>query len=164
VKTHRILYQHLGEYSYTPKTPRRVYREGTVDLDAKTRHTILSSDDFRPCPVQKYEVREVELPDWLSPEEWLASTNYLRWHVAMGQDLPVEEWPEHWVRWAVYDLGTEKRRVIIQLLTANLRSSFKKSLRSQVVEWLETPPEDRKYREPLSVRQWNCLLRPRYRH
>jgi hypothetical protein len=51
--------------------------------------------------------------------------------------------------WAA--LNDEDFRAIIKLLSTNLRSDFRKSLASQVREWLADP--NPKYRSPLSPKQ-----------
>ena len=66
--------------------------------------------------------------------------------------------------WFVFGLAQdnewEAAEQIIKLLVSNLRSNFRKSLRNQVNQWLETPEEERKFDSPLSPRQW-AILNPR---
>jgi hypothetical protein len=51
----------------------------------------------------------------------------------------------------------QKKAAARQLLTAKLRSPFKKDLRRQLCEWLRTPVRDRKYASPFSKKQWEAL-------
>jgi len=155
MKTYPILYRHMGEVSYTPRRPVAVF-EGQVDL-TEQKEAILSSDDFRPIKVNRYEVKAIELPDWLDPQEWLRDP--LAWEAALSLAEP--DWPESWVRLLV-DLHPEpkKRSAAAKLLkTKNFRSEFRQSLRNQIVAWIETPPDEREYKSPLSYRQWNAITR-----
>ena len=43
------------------------------------------------------------------------------------------------------------------LAVRSFRSEFRQSMRDQLVAWLDTPSEDRKFRSPLSPRQWECI-------
>ena len=150
---HQILFEHLGEYSYTPKSPRRIF-ENDVDLDTKTTHTILGYDDFRPCPVQRYEVQEVELPDWLTPQEWLRE--HVRWGFVWNAHPDVKGWPESWQRFLL-TLDEYRREAAVKLLaTKSFRSEFRQSLRDQLEDWLAG---NRSYQSPFSTRQWQALMR-----
>jgi len=44
---------------------------------------------------------------------------------------------------------------VVRLLTTNLRSSFRKSMREQIVNWVNDPAP--KYNSPLSKRQWEYV-------
>lgn len=156
MKTHKILFEHLGEYSYTAKIPRRPYIEGKVDLEEQTTHTILGSDDFRPCPVNRWAVKEIELPDWLPAEEWCR--NSLKWHFAWNEGLPID-YDENRARQVAYFFMDAQRRAVIHLLTKNLRSKFRLSLKRQLEDWLDTGQEHRKYPSPFSSRQWAAITK-----
>ncbi len=158
MEIHKILFEHLGEYSYTEKQPVAVWREGMVDLDEETTHTIFSSDDWRPCSVTRYEVREVELPDWLLPERYLAHCSDVRWE-RIWAILDVKSWPQSWQEF-LFRADEFKRNAAVNLLKVkSFRSEFRKSLRAQLEAWLDTPEEERKYASPFSQRQWQCLLK-----
>ena len=159
MKTHQILFEHLGEYSYTEKQPTKVYTEGMVDLSAETTHTIFNSDDWRPCSVTRYEVREVELPDWLSPERWLSRCDYVRWHFVWCSHKDARSWPESW-QVCLFNHSDRARQALARLLgTKNFRSDFRRSLRQQLEDWINMPETERRYASPFSDRQWGVLLR-----
>jgi hypothetical protein len=61
-------------------------------------------------------------------------------------------WPEWQDAIATID-DREGRRAAEECLEGRWRKRFKKSLQEQVLAWLETPAEQRKYRSPLSPRQ-----------
>ncbi len=156
LETIKILFEHLGEYSYTAKLPRRPYIEDEVNLSEQTRHTILGSDDFRPCPVNRWAVKEIELPEWLPAEEWCKK--HLSWQYAWGEGLP-QDYDETRARQVAYFFHDAQRRAVIHLLTKKLRSKFRLSLKDQLEDWLDTPQEHRKYSSPFSTRQWIALTR-----
>jgi len=168
-RTARILYEHLGEVSYTEKSPRAVVKEGdeaVVDLEEKKR-CIFSHDDWRTVEVNRWEIRDVVLPEWLSAEEWLRDPigwQYLWIDVSLVyaiDDLDEAKvlLPEAWQR-GLKDLPEEWRRESLKLLKVKrFRSRFRESLRDQLVEWLETPEGERRYELPFSPRQWEALTR-----
>jgi hypothetical protein len=153
--THAILYRHDGEEMGTPRRPVAVYTE-QVDI-TETKQGILSSDDWRPVTFTKWEVRAIDLPAWLTPEEWLKDP--LAWQDTFAIADP--DWPEHWLRWmASPDVHPNQRRAAARLLkTKQFRSDFRASLCDQIITWLETDPEERQYPSPLSWKQWACLVK-----
>jgi len=157
MKTHQIAFEQTGEYSTTPKTPSRVYVEGEINLTA-TKTCTLTSDDWRPCEELRWEVRKVSLPDWLSPEEWVKSWVAFKFLWGLGAS---KDWPESWQRGLIALPMAERYAAIALLGTKNFRSEFRKSLRDQIVAWCETAPESRKFKSPLSVRQWDAAIGPR---
>lgn len=162
---HQILFVHEGINSGTAKTPRYVVTavEGntatlangqTVDL-TEQKTCCLYHDDDRPVNVDYYAVGEVELPEWLSAEEWLRDTT--KWKYVWGFDVP-KTWPEAWQR-GVAGFGQADKLACVKLLnTKSFRSDFRRSLRDRLVEWLETPAGERRYDSPFSDRQWDCLV------
>jgi hypothetical protein len=157
MKTYKIAFEHTGEVSYTAKTPSRVYVEGTIDL-TEQKSCILSHDDWRLCSVNRWEVHDVSLPDWLSPEEWISRSVEYKYVWGLGAS---PDWPESWHRGLLVLNTTERYAAIKLLATKTFRSAFRKSLRDQIVAWLETPPESRKYASPLSEKQWDAALGPK---
>ena len=128
------------------------------DLNEET-WACFAHDDDRPVRVKRWEVREVELPEWLDPEEWLE--HIVSWHWIWSVE-GVKEFPEPWQRALLAVLkehGTVSMVACAELLTTkNFRSPFRASLRDQLVKWAETPPEERQYESPFSRRQWECLV------
>ena len=155
--TYNIIFTQGGDYTYSAyDVPVKEYNPETDDEMLLQKHSQLWSwDDFRTDLVPKYEVRETDLPEWLpisfyisrgwySPQQWRS--------VFDAPDFETAKW--------LLTLDMYARPKIIQLLnTKKFRSEFRKSLRSQIVEWLETEPDKRKYESPLSMRQWQALLR-----
>lgn len=156
---HQILYEHVGENADTAKTPKELWR-GQVDLSEKIWCCASWDNDMR-VRVNRYEVREVILPDWLSPEEWIQNKTWWHWLWSFGVD---KEWPERWQRGLLTILrrnGEVALHVAIKLLqTKNFRSTFRRDLRDKLVSWLETPEDAREYDTPFSRRQWEALVGP----
>lgn len=148
--THQILFVKDGENSDTPPTPRAPWAN-QVDL-TETATYCLNWDNDMPVECRKYEVRAVDLPDWLPAKEWCirhVEFKYL-WAVANP------EWPEAWQR-GLINLESAQRLACVKLLqTKKFRSAFRESLRDQLVAWLES--SDRKYPEPFTFKQWAALL------
>jgi hypothetical protein len=115
-------------------------------------------DDFAQYTAPRFVVKRVVLPDWMEPAEWCRAEVEWRYLWAV---VPAE-WPEQWQRALMLvneRAGMPTLLAITELLkTKEFRSPFRKSLRDQIVEWMETPEEDRKYRLPLSQRQINSIL------
>lgn len=154
MKTHQILFSHRGECWTTQHDPVAVYVEGMVDLDQK-RDVIQSHDDWRGMQINQYQVAGVNLPDWLSPDEWLR--NVIEWKYVWGIPGFDPETPEQ-IQRAVYAMPIRLRPTIYKLLsTKNFKSEFRRSLAVQVFEWAATPSWERKFKLPLSDRQLESL-------
>jgi len=152
--THLVLFKQLGENSTSSRDPIAPWT-GQVSLD-ETTTCCLSSDDDRLVSKALYEVREVTLPAWLSVEEWVNRTTHWKWVWGAGVN---REWPEAWQRGLGMVRFSDRYWAAKLLATKSFRSEFRKSLRDQIVAWLETAPEARRYDSPLSDRQWDCLAR-----
>lgn len=152
--THKILFKQLGENATSPRDAASVWT-GQVDLD-ETTLCCASYDDNRLVPKKRYSVEEVLLPEWLSPEEWLHNSTSWKWLWGLGAD-PC--WSEAWQRGLVAAGSTAHRLAAIKLLrTKKFRSDFRRSLCDRLVEWLDTPADERRYDSPFSYRQWECLV------
>lgn len=152
----KIIYTQSGDYTYSAyDMPVKEYNPKTDNQMLEESHSQLwSSDDFRKSSVLKYEVRETELPEWLPVKLFTDRYWYSvdKWEsVFDAPDLRTAEW--------LLTLDINVRPQMIRLLnTKNFRSEFRKSLCNQIVEWLNTEPSQRKYKSPLSIRQWQALL------
>jgi hypothetical protein len=153
MKTVKILYAHTGECSTTAPDPISLYEEGAVDMTEKVT-CILSNDDWRHVSVPKWSVREVSLPDWMDPNAWCVSSVEWKYVWGMGAD---PNWSEAWLRGLCYLHRAERLACIKLLKTKTFRSSFRQSLRDQLVQWLEASTETRRP-SPFSPKQWDCLV------
>jgi len=131
--------------------------DNQVDLNEQ-QDCILNSGDWRHVSVARWQVREVELPEWLSPKEWIAEQVAWKYTWGLGVD---PEWDEAWQR-GLLRMSSEHTLACVSLLKVkNFRSEFRQSLRTQLETWLTTPFDERKHSDPFSPRQWDCLLTPR---
>ena len=152
-KTVKFLTKHLGEFYYTPKSIIAVYDpENAPDMN----QTVLccSFDDwYHFTEVPLYGTVEIELPDWLEPKMYLAwETNFNRlWNNGISKDAP-QEVQEALLKLSEFEIET----CAILLNTRTFRSAFRQSLRDQLVSWINTPKENRKYESPFSNKQWLC--------
>jgi hypothetical protein len=159
MKTVMILFRHFGEVCYTPKSPTREWLGDADDVDlTEQKDCILSSDDFRPVKVNKWDVQPVEVPDWMEGDDYAA--NAFKWE-SLWTTSGAKTFPEDWqVYLALYVDEPKERHALAKLLAVkNFRSEFRQSLRDQVVAFIETPPDQRKYDKPLSWKQMSALLR-----
>lgn len=152
---HKIVFIQTGEISYTPKDPHCPLDSFVGNLNAKI-YCLWSSDDWRQVEVNKYEVQEIELPDWLPATEWIYHS--IQWKYTWGMAHGVKDAPENIQRY-MFSLKGPARLAIWKLYnTKSFRSEFRKSLYNQFIEWIDTPEETRKYDNPFSPRQWECII------
>lgn len=149
-----VLFRKTGENWTTPADPQGAWT-GQVDLDTQERFC-MSSDDNRLVTGDLFEVREVTLPAWLSADEW--ARDAVGWKYLWGAGVEMT-WPEAWQR-ALMGVSFAERYWLCQILRVKkFRSEFRRSLFNQIVSWMETPEEYRRFPRPLSPRQMGCLAR-----
>jgi hypothetical protein len=153
---HKIVYAHYGEISYTAKQPSCLLEDFNGDINEQVM-CCFSSDDFRLVPVNKYEVREITLPDFLSPKEWI--NNEVYWRYTWGLCKGLIDEPENIQRF-LYSVRNEATRLAIWKLykTVNFRSSFRESLKDRLITWIDEPAEARQYDFPFSQKQLDCIV------
>lgn len=153
-KTVAILFEKLGENQTTAATPRRAY---VAEVDAPLLnaqvHVCVSSDNDMLVAVNRYQVHDVTIPVWMTPEEFCQ--DHVRWEYTWAAGID-PRWPEHWQR-AFLGAGMPQRHVAGKLLSSDLRSAFRAEAADRIVAWLSTPPGERKYPSPLSGRHWSAL-------
>ena len=127
---------------------------GQVDLSTMGNY---SSPESKKTLVQapKYEVHEIELPEWLPTERYCG--DYIRWSRLWGYGAD-PEWPESWQRLLVLINGDPQAKIAcIDLLnTKKFRSEFRSSLRDRLVTWLEDP--EARFPSPFTPKQWDKLI------
>ena len=152
MKRHRILFERRGENSTTAPDPVRPW-DWSVDL-SETRSYCLSFDDDRLVTCERWQLRDITLPDWLSPEEWCRDNVF--WQQLWDMGVP-EDWPEVWQRGLQGFTPAQVLASVKLLRTEKFRSEFRRDLRQQLVLWFDQVPP-RAHRSPFSPRQWDALI------
>jgi hypothetical protein len=155
---HQILF--TRKHNENATTAMDAYAPWSGQVDLNETGTFCASFDWDMLVTAKlYEVRDVELPSWLPAAEWCNAT--IDWKYTWGAGVD-RAWSEAWQR-GLKSLSFADRYAACKLLnTKKFRSEFRKSLRDQIVAWLETPAADRRYGNPLSPRQWAAISGPAY--
>ena len=149
--TRSVLFVKDGENVTTPASPRAPWM-GQVDLNTMESYCVAYDNDML-VSAPKYEVHEIALPEWLSTEEYCNNPTTWKWLWGCGVDA---EWSETWQR-SLKEMGTAYKLACVKLLKVKkFRSEFRKSLRDQLVAWLEST--ERKHPTPFSERQWDALI------
>jgi hypothetical protein len=161
-----LLLKQLGENSTTRPDPvalvvahdgdqvtaRRGQETYTVNLQAKT-HCCISADWDMLTEVNLYALGEVEVPDWMTCDEYLSHQTEWKYYCGFGGQLA---WPRQWF-FRLIKLDESAKYAAMKLLNVKkFRSSFRMSLRSQLEAWLNDP--EPRYQSPFSPRQWEVLL------
>lgn len=152
-RSYVILCKRTGENATTPADPQRVFNPATDAALLEERGTFcVSFDNDMLVDAPLYETHTVELPAWLPPEEWVRSC--VRWKYLWA--VVPKDAPEAWQRGLMRLSRTVERMVCWELLrTQSFRSDFRRSLRDQLVAWLDGASE---YGSPFSARQWERLI------
>jgi hypothetical protein len=154
MKTYEMLCEHTGEISYTRRDEIAIWT-GQVDLSEK-KQALVSNDMWEPILVDRYELRKIELPDWLKPQEWIRDR--IAWKFTWGFGVD-QDWPEDWQLECLRMKKDAGLLAVVKLLkTKKFRSGFRKSLHDQLIAWLGTPKKQRAYGSPFSPRQWESLV------
>ena len=139
---YKALLQQLGENSTTSPDPvaevisvagdtvtaRR--RDNTYTVNLKEQKTCcFSFDNDMLVQVDRYAMGEIEVPDWMTCDEYLSHQTALKWYLGFGGQLT---WPRQWF-FRLDRLGEKARFAAIKLLNVKtFRSPFRMSLRSQL--------------------------------
>ena len=163
---HRILLEQLGENSTTSPDPVAAVVSVDGDMATVVRHgkqrtvslkeqktCCFSFDNDMLVPVTRYTLGEVDLPDWMTCDEYLSRQTDWKWYLGFGGK---PGWPRQWFS-RLSGLGEAPRVAAIKLLNVrNFRSPFRMSLRSQLEAWLNDPQP--RYASPFSRKQWDAVL------
>lgn len=158
MKKYKVLYHHFGQNSDTSFSPVHEYNPVTDDpILHKKEARCINWDDDGLIEMEVNAIREVSIPDWLPVESWIY--DHVKWMFVWSAGVN-QEWPESWQR-ELFNMGEVERFACVKLLkTKTFRSEFRFSLKQRLVEWMETKPEDRIYKNsPFSDRQWSALIK-----
>lgn len=150
MKTVKILFKHTGENDGTPKQPHAEWL-GQVDLNEFVV-VCVSFDNDMLTTTAKWEVREVNLPEWLPVAEWL--NDYVSWGYMWGRGVS-PELPEQWQRKLLALPGSIQFAAAELLRVKKFRSEFRASLRAQLESWLNDKSD---YVQPFSRKQFGAVF------
>lgn len=102
----------------------------------------------------KYTVREILIPEWMDAEEY--AVNHIKYLFSVECGYREEMGEEAYRQFCGY--CTASRLAIYELLaTKKFKSSYRKSLRTQVDKWLAKDAKARRYSCPLTYNQMSVL-------
>lgn len=156
----KILFRHYGSSAETAHQPIRAYREEDAPLlDVLcTRNANIDWD--MPVTIHEYKVRDVEIPDWATAEDFcnVRFNINLKYYEGFGGQV---SWGRRWFE-RLSDMDEALKYACIALLKVkNFRSEFRKHLREQLEAWLSD--ENPKYAMPFSTKQMMYFVTDRDR-
>jgi hypothetical protein len=159
MKTYTVLYtRKFNENADTALMSEREFNPGTdFELLSLESSFCRNWDDDMLVKAKVYETRQVNLPDWMSLDEWL-KTN-IAWSflwIQIGSEM-ANTLPESWQRTFLMWNDSKVLSCVKLLNTKTFRSELRRSLCEQLKTWLDTPKELRKFESPFSSRQWEVI-------
>jgi hypothetical protein len=151
MKTVKYLMKQYGEYVYTARDIFEVYTGQDYDTEADAG-CIRGYDSWQHAPKNLYAVQEIEIPEWMTPEDYIAQEHNWKWYTKIGgtEDLGKQAF-EKITR---ITNGALRLACIKLLKTKKFRSDFRKSLKSQLLTWIENG----EYALPFSWKQERALV------
>ena len=151
----QVLMIRNGEFerTLTPfKDPSKLSKSELNELLSKKVDKIISNDNWMIVTVPKYEMEEIDIPSWLSVDEYIKKHITWKYFLYMFKDngendekLARKFFPNH----------DYSRFCIVKLYQSNPRTKYKRSLKNQVEQWIED--DDTKFDLPLSPKQIKSL-------
>lgn len=126
----------------------------TGDLTEKTEKFV-SWDCNIYVECDKYKLCELEIPDWMSENEWKWYEIDYKYTIGLT-GLSADELSE--VRFHnLRKLGEKYKYFIGWLMKKNTKNAYMLSIRDQVISWLDT--QENRHAAPLSEKQWEAATR-----
>ena len=150
-QTIKTVFEHFGENATTPYTPTCEYRNFTGDIEEKVSRFAFWDDDQKFTSIPRYKVLDIEIPIWMTFDEW-AKEEYISLRSLIRDGLP-KDTPKHYYR-KIKKLKGFGKYSAVKLLSPRLRSDFRKSLKEQLIKWLDGEND---YDSPFSDKQWGCF-------
>jgi hypothetical protein len=151
MKKVKYLMKQYGEYVYTARDIYEVYTGQEYDKDADAG-CIRGYDSWQPAPKKLWAVEEIEIPEWMTPEEYITYKIEWKYYVKIGG---IEELGRD-AFFKLNKLGGVLRVAAIKLLkTKKFRSKFRESLANQLKKWISGEVD---YSLPFSYKQEKALV------
>jgi hypothetical protein len=156
---YKLLFKRFGENQNTELSPIKEYVEETdAELLVETRNCCVSAFNDMLVECNLYDVRDVEIPDWLTVDEYLhgrVSKCSIQLFMQFYPNL-IQKFGRNAFKLSVlpyeYEVALDKF-----CKTKTFKSEFRKSLFEQVKAWVEM--DEPEYKNPLSYKQWNAIMR-----
>ena len=117
--------------------------KGTIDLNEKVDRFV-SWDCNIPTSVPRYKVATIQLPKWLTFDEW--NNNHIAWKYTWGMGVS-KEWSENRQRKMFSMMRVNKTMVlaITKIVNSRPRKDSRKKLKDQVTKWLDSKSQKFNY-------------------
>jgi hypothetical protein len=151
MKKVKFLMKQYGEYVYTPRDIYAVYTGQDYDVN-EDAGCIRGYDSWQHAPKKMWAVEEIEIPEWMTPEEYIAREHAWKWYTKIGgtEDMGKQAF-EKLTR---ITNGALRLACVKLLKTKTFRSEFRKSLKNQLLNWIEKG----EYALPFSWKQEKALV------
>ena len=160
IKTVEIVFKRNGQNVGTYSPHCAIEDTEKYDLSKKEQFC-RSYDDNYLIEENTYFIKEIVLPIWLNEKEYCENTNYVYWNYIWQMNNKIPYMAENIQRY-LYDLmvknyGFNVYCMSFILQVKRFKSKFRESMYNQIIDHINTPQEDRKYRLSLSPKQLNCI-------
>lgn len=149
--------KHITDLSYSSLYP--VDYPSNVDMTAQKDY-FFASDDDRMIKSEVYEIRTYSIPDGITDQEFI--NEYFKVSYLYRMDIPSEYMDKMNIDQIIALSGYSEESLIgisKILKTKNFRSSFRKSLRDQLENWIKG---ESTFKLPLSPKQVSCISQPKW--
>ena len=154
MKTVLYLTEQLGEQYVTPRDIIAPYTGQDYDKDAEVR-CIRYWDDWTIIMKKRYAVEEYDIPEWMTPEEYIGQQINWKYYKAIGGTEEMGR--QVYYKITSIENGALRLAAMKLLKTKKFRSAFRKKLREQLENWIEGKSE---YDKPFSPKQVRALIDP----
>jgi hypothetical protein len=150
-KTVEVVYYASGENSgtYSPLCFIESF-PADRDINEKTEKFInWDCNIYVSCDM--YKIQKIEVPEWITEQEFLKDYISHKYAFGLAYDFYITLSKEEWSKFKT--LSEKYKFFIDEYFKGNTKNEFKKSLRAQIIDWLNSP-YDYKRPQPLSPRQF----------
>lgn len=152
MKTVSFLMIQRGEFHYTPRNILEPYIGQEYDREAMAG-TILSNDDWRAHPKKLYDLQDIEIPEWMTPKEYVTYSHNWIWYKKIGGTEELGK--KVFIKISSIKDGALRLASLQLLKTKRFKSELRKSFQKQLISWIED--KNSKYDNPFSQKQSSIL-------
>lgn len=141
-----------GEYQDSPRSIEAPYIGQDYPKD-EIHPTIRNSGDWRPMSKLRYAIEEIEIPEWMTPEEFVYNTHNWKWYKKIGGNEDLGR--KAFFKITTINNGVLRLALVKLLKQKSFRSDFRQSLRLQLEKWLGN---DNSYQYPFTDNQMKYVI------